>query len=80
MSERIFSYTVNFELNELGGYTVTVPTLPGLVTEGRTLQEAKDMAIDAIKCYLEGLIKDGESIPEERSLIHEKLDVVLINA
>ena len=80
MSDKIFSYTVNFELNELGGYTVTVAALPGLVTEGRTLQEAKEMAVGAIKCYLEGLIKDGESIPEERSLIHEKLDVVLSNA
>jgi predicted RNase H-like HicB family nuclease len=50
-----YKYTVIFEPAEEGGYTVTVPALPGLVTEGDTLEEAKTMAIDAIKCYLSSL-------------------------
>jgi len=37
-------YTAFFEANEKGGYTVTVPALPGLVTEGRTLEHARRMA------------------------------------
>lgn len=41
-----------------GGYTVTVPKLPGVVTEGDTLQEARTMAKDAILCYLEALLKN----------------------
>lgn len=53
------SYTALFERNEHGGYTATVPALPGLVTEGRTLREAKAMARDAIACYIAGLVKDG---------------------
>ena len=53
------------------GYQVTVPLLPGLVTYGRTLNEAREMARDAITCYLEGLRKDGERIPDENSTIQE---------
>jgi hypothetical protein len=36
------------------GYQVTVPTLPGLITFGRTLAEAREMARDAIRCHLKG--------------------------
>lgn len=37
-----------------GGYTVTVPGLPGLVTEGDTLEEALANAHEAIELYFEG--------------------------
>ena len=50
-------FTAFFEQNELHGYTVTVPSLPGLVTEGRTFEEAKMMTYDAVKCYMQGLKK-----------------------
>jgi antitoxin HicB len=58
-------YTVVFEPAEEGGYIVTVPALPGLITEGDTLQEARAMAKDAIRGYLESLRKHGEEIPVE---------------
>ncbi len=48
-----------------GGYTVRVPALPGLTTEGDTLEEALTNARDAIRLYLEDLEADGEPIPEE---------------
>jgi antitoxin HicB len=56
-------YAVLFEPAEEGGYVVTCPALPGLVTEGDTLEEARAMATDAIRAYLESLRKDGEPIP-----------------
>ena len=59
------------------GYQVTVPLLPGLVTYGRTLQEAEEMARDAIECHLEGLKKSGEPIPNERLAHMGKLRVAL---
>ncbi|SRR5258708_246215 len=59
------------------GYQVTVPLLPGLITYGRTLPEAREMARDAILCHLEGMKKDGERIPDEKSTIQEKLRVEL---
>jgi predicted RNase H-like HicB family nuclease len=59
------------------GYQVTVPLLPGLVTYGRTLVEAREMARDAIRCHLEGLRKDGEPIPNEKTVRKEKLRIAL---
>ena len=60
---------------ESDGYTVTVPALPGLVTAGRTLEEAKAMAREAIECHLESLRKDGEPIPSEIEVGVERLEV-----
>jgi len=50
---------------DAGGYTVTVPTLPGCVTQGETLEEAVAMARDAIRLHIEALIADGEPVPDE---------------
>jgi antitoxin HicB len=72
-------FTVVFDKEE-DGYTVTVPALPGLVTGGRTFEEARLMALDAIRCHLESLLKDGEEIPEERGVDVEKLEVELSTA
>ena len=56
---------------------MTVPLLPGLVTYGRNFEEAKTMALDAIRCHLEGLEKNHEKIPNESSLLQEKVVVSL---
>jgi predicted RNase H-like HicB family nuclease len=56
-------FTALLEPAEEGGYVVTCPELPGLVTEGDTLEEAKEMARDAVQGYLEGLEKDGHAVP-----------------
>ncbi len=59
-----YTYTVVFEPDEdAGGYVATCPALPGLVTEGDTLEEARAMAADAIAGYLELLREDGLPIP-----------------
>lgn len=59
-------YTVLLEPDpEAGGYTVTVPALPGCITEGDTREEALAMAEDAIRVYLDVLRDGGEEIPEE---------------
>ena len=60
-----YGYTVIYERLSEGGYQVIVPALPGIVTYGRTLEEAREMARDAILCHLRGLLKDGEEIPED---------------
>jgi len=63
-----YSYTVLFEPAEEGGYIVSCPALPGLVTEGDTLDEARARAVDAIRGYLESLQKDGLPIPADTKL------------
>jgi antitoxin HicB len=64
-----YRYTVFFEPAEEGGYIVTCPALPGMVTEGETLEEARAMAKDAIRAYLESLRKDGLAIPPDKDSI-----------
>ncbi len=61
-----YSFTILLEPNEPDGYLVTCPALPGLVTEGDTLDEAYAMAKDAVEGYLISLIKHGEPIPADK--------------
>jgi antitoxin HicB len=64
-------YTILLDRDpEDGSYTVTVPALPGVITQGRDLDEAVAMAREAIACHIEGLQKDGEPIPEEADRPH----------
>lgn len=79
MAEKEYSYTVFFEPAFEGGYIVSVPALPGLITEGDTIEEAREMARDAIRAYLESFIKDGEQIPEEKGTRQEKV-AIAVNA
>ena len=58
-----YSYTVVFDPEPEGGFTVTVPSLPGCITYGETLDEARAMAAEAIEVHIEGLRKAGEPIP-----------------
>jgi antitoxin HicB len=76
VNTRAYEYTVFFEANENGGFTVTVPALPGLATEGKNLEDARRMAKDAIRCCIEGLKKAKESVPVERETERLKLSVV----
>ncbi len=58
-------YTVFFEPIEEGGYNIVFPAIPEICTFGATLEEARAMAADALRCHLEGLAKDGEPFPAE---------------
>lgn len=60
-----------FEPQEEGGYTVTVPSLQGCITEGNTYDEAMSNIKEAIALYLESLKADGLPIPDENHLIVE---------
>lgn len=50
---------------EEGGYTVTVPALPGCITRGKTIEQCIERAQEAIAGYIESLKAEGEPIPEE---------------
>jgi antitoxin HicB len=60
-----YGYRVIYEPLAEGGFQVIVPALPGIVTYGRTLAEARELAHDAITCHLQGLLKDDEEIPKD---------------
>jgi len=72
-----FTFTMLFEPAEEGGYVVTCPALPGLVTEGDTMEGARQMAAHALRGYLESLRKDGLSIPPDKTPIAESIEIAL---
>ncbi|MFA6076959.1 MAG: type II toxin-antitoxin system HicB family antitoxin [Candidatus Paceibacterota bacterium] len=75
MRKQIYNYTAVFERNENGGYTVLVPALPGLVTEGKNLDDARAMATEAIQCYLEGFKSEKIKMPVENDIASMRLSV-----
>jgi antitoxin HicB len=58
-----------------GGYTASVPALPGCVTYGRSVEEAKELIKDAIAGYIESLKKHGEPIPTDEETLMATLDL-----
>ena len=69
-------YRIHLQPEPEGGYTVTVPTLPGCVTWGRDYDHAMEMAKECIGGYLEALVKAGQPVPIESSLT-EPIDAVI---
>lgn len=61
----MLNFNIVFHPEPEGGFTVTVPSLPGCVTYGKTIEEAKKMATDAISLYIDTLKEDGEPIPSD---------------
>ncbi len=59
----VYNYTVVYEKLQDGGYQVIVPAMPEICTFGGTIEEAREMAQDAIRCVLESARKLGEPIP-----------------
>jgi len=65
--KREYAYTIMLDPDpESGTYTVTVPALPGIVTQGDSVEDAITQAREAIQVHIEGLLADGEPVPEER--------------
>jgi predicted RNase H-like HicB family nuclease len=57
-------------------YTAWVPSLPGCVTFGKTIDEALDMAKDAIEGYVQILIAHGEEVPTDEDIIDRTVEIV----
>ena len=62
---REYRYTVVFENAPEGGYNVVVPAIPEICTFGGSIEEARAMARDAIRCFLESARATGEPIPAD---------------
>jgi predicted RNase H-like HicB family nuclease len=58
-----------------GGYTVIVPSLPGCITFGESVEEAMTMAEDAIAAYLASMKKYGEEIIDDSRTFESVLNV-----
>ncbi len=60
----IKKYEVVIEPGEDGWLVVTVPALPGCITQGKNLEEALKNAKEAIEAYLESIEKNNQPVPE----------------
>ena len=61
-------YPILIHKDKGSSYGVTVPDLPGCFSAGDTLDESMAMAREAIECHIEGLLMDGEAVPELQPL------------
>jgi predicted RNase H-like HicB family nuclease len=59
------TYRILLTPEEEGGFSVSVPALPGCFTQGETIEEAMEMAREAISLYVESLEADGEPVPDD---------------
>lgn len=68
LKRNIYQYTAIFEPDkEAGGYTVTIPSLPGCISEGDTFEKALDNIKEAASLYLETMRKKKEGIMKEEN-------------
>ena len=61
-------YAVVIEKTETG-YGAYVPDLPGCVAAGRTYRETERLIRQAIQFHIEGLVRNGDSIPNPSTRI-----------
>ncbi|MBF8277429.1 MAG: type II toxin-antitoxin system HicB family antitoxin [Planctomycetota bacterium] len=72
---KLLNYRILLRKEPEGGYTVVVPTLPGCITYGDTIDEAIKMAKEAIGLYIESLRIHGEEIPTEEDTLEYTLTI-----
>ena len=62
-----YTFRTIIESDDNNTFHAYVPLLPSCHTCGQTLQETKQNLKEAIKCHVQGLIMDGERIPQEEN-------------
>ena len=72
---KTYSFSIIFEPEDEGGYSVYCPALPGCVSQGESYEEALANIRESITGYVKSLIQDGLPVPEEA--VTEKIEVVI---
>lgn len=75
MAKKHCRYNAMLRPEPEGGYTALVPALPGCITYGRTLKEAREIAKDAIAGYIASLRKHNDPIPTDEDTLLASLDL-----
>ena len=70
-----YIYPAVFELEEDGGYSVYFPDIPGCYTDGNSLEEAMDMAEDALCLMLYHMEEEHQEIPKASDIQKVKMKV-----
>lgn len=69
------TYRVLLKKEPERGYTAQVPTLPGCITYGETLEEAIENVREAVELYIESLRAHNEPIPTEEDTLEYSIQV-----
>jgi antitoxin HicB len=72
---KTLNYRIRLEREDEGGYTVIVPALAGCVTFGETVEEAIEMAKEAIEGYIETLMELGKDVPTDNDVLEYTVSV-----
>ena len=71
----MYTYKIHLHKEPEGGFTVTVPALPGCITYGDDVDEAMAMAKEAIELYVEELRDRGEDVPDDSNTLEYSLNL-----
>jgi antitoxin HicB len=71
----MYTYKIHLHKETEGGFTVSVPTLPGCITYGKDVDEAISMAKEAIELYIEELQERGEAISDDSNTFEYSLNL-----
>ncbi len=72
-----FTFQIVFRREPEGGFTVIIPSLPGCVTFGETLEEATEMAKEAASLYIETLREQNEEIIDDTKTFDTRLQITV---
>ena len=72
---KVLTYRVLLNEETEGGFTVSVPALPGCVTYGDKLDHALSMAKEAIEGYIEVLKEQGDVIPGDSKTFEYSISI-----
>lgn len=71
----MYTFKIHLHKEIEGGYTASVPVLPGCITYGVSIEEAIAMTKEAIELYIEELKERGESIPDDKNTFEYSLNL-----
>ena len=78
--ERLMEYIAYLHKDRKSDFGVSFPDFPGCVTAGRTLDEARRLAAEALALHIRGMLEDGESVPEPSTIDDVASDPALQSA
>lgn len=71
----MYTFKIHLHKETEGGYTVSVPSLPGCITYGEDIDHAIKMAKEAIELYIEELKERGEDISDDSNTLEYSLNL-----
>jgi predicted RNase H-like HicB family nuclease len=61
-------YIAYLHKDRTSDFGVSFPDFPGCITAGKTLEEARRMGVEALNLHVQGMLEDGEELPEPSTL------------